>query len=105
MQNAKSARRFPSSFEAVRGDRCRELLKARRNAGVQVAVDRKYYPKYGTKLGTGQRAKPHLAEKENDNLAEREGFEPSIEFPLYTLSERAPSTTRPSLRWEPVGIF
>ena len=32
-------------------------------------------------------------------LAEREGFEPSIEFPLYTLSKRAPSTTRPSLRW------
>ena len=32
-----------------------------------------------------------------NNLAEREGFEPSIEFPLYTLSKRAPSTTRPSL--------
>src|SRR5215472_1177795 len=32
-------------------------------------------------------------------LAEREGFEPSIEFPLYTLSKRAPSTTRPSLRF------
>jgi hypothetical protein len=30
-------------------------------------------------------------------MAEREGFEPSIEFPLYTLSRRAPSTTRPSL--------
>src|SRR5262245_58854179 len=32
-------------------------------------------------------------------MAEREGFEPSIEFPLYTLSKRAPSTTRPSLRF------
>src|SRR5258708_16568640 len=31
-------------------------------------------------------------------LAEREGFEPSIQFPVYTLSKRAPSTTRPSLR-------
>ena len=31
-------------------------------------------------------------------MAEREGFEPPIEFPLYTLSRRAPSTTRPSLR-------
>src|SRR5216683_5015986 len=31
-------------------------------------------------------------------LAEREGFEPSLEFPLNTLSKRAPSTTRPSLR-------
>ncbi len=33
-------------------------------------------------------------------LAERQGFEPWIEFPLYTLSKRAPSATRPSLRWE-----
>ncbi len=31
-------------------------------------------------------------------MAEREGFEPSVEFPLHTLSKRAPSTTRPSLR-------
>ena len=30
-------------------------------------------------------------------LAEREGFEPSVEFPLHTLSKRAPSTARPSL--------
>src|SRR5215475_15140879 len=36
----------------------------------------------------------------DSKLAEREGFEPSIEFPLYTLSKRAPSTTRPSLRSE-----
>ncbi len=28
----------------------------------------------------------------------REGFEPSVEFPLHTLSKRAPSTTRTSLR-------
>ena len=31
-------------------------------------------------------------------MAERAGFEPAIEFPLYTLSRRAPSTTRPPLR-------
>src|SRR5688572_8479058 len=31
-------------------------------------------------------------------LAEREGFEPSIRFPVYTLSKRAPSATRPPLR-------
>ena len=30
-------------------------------------------------------------------LAEREGFEPSIRFPVYTLSKRAPSATRPPL--------
>jgi hypothetical protein len=34
----------------------------------------------------------HLAE-----VAEGAGFEPAIEFPLYTLSRRAPSTTRPPL--------
>ena len=34
----------------------------------------------------------------NANLmAERMGFEPMKEFPLYTLSKRAPSTTRPPL--------
>ncbi len=31
-------------------------------------------------------------------LAEGEGFEPSIRFPAYTLSKRAPSATRPPLR-------
>jgi hypothetical protein len=29
------------------------------------------------------------------SLADREGFEPSLEFPLNTLSKRAPSATRP----------
>jgi hypothetical protein len=32
-----------------------------------------------------------------DSMAERVGFEPTLEFPLNTLSKRAPSTTRPSL--------
>ena len=40
-----------------------------------------------------------------NNLAERQGFEPWIEFPLYTLSKRAPSTTRPSLRLRNCGAF
>ena len=31
-------------------------------------------------------------------LAERVGFEPTLELPLNTLSKRAPSATRPSLR-------
>ena len=30
-------------------------------------------------------------------FAERKGFEPSIQFPVYTLSRRAPSTTRTPL--------
>jgi hypothetical protein len=33
-----------------------------------------------------------------EGLAERVGFEPTVEFPLHTLSKRAPSTTRTSLR-------
>ena len=33
-------------------------------------------------------------------LAERVGFEPTVEFPLHTLSKRAQSTTLPSLRLE-----
>src|SRR5881227_2410532 len=32
-----------------------------------------------------------------DTMAERVGFEPTLEFPLNTLSKRAPSTTRPPL--------
>ncbi len=34
----------------------------------------------------------------NKNMAERMGFEPMKEFPLYTLSKRAPSTARPPLQ-------
>jgi hypothetical protein len=34
----------------------------------------------------------------NKLMAERVGFEPTLEFPLNTLSKRAPSATRPSLR-------
>ena len=32
-------------------------------------------------------------------MAERVGFEPTIELPLYSISNAAPSTTRPSLRF------
>ncbi len=37
-------------------------------------------------------------------MAERMGFEPMKEFPLYTLSKRAPSTTRPPLLKNPQKI-
>ena len=33
----------------------------------------------------------------NREVAEGEGFEPSIRSPAYTLSKRAPSATRPPL--------
>ena len=32
-------------------------------------------------------------------MAERKGFEPLIPLTVYTLSKRAPSTTRPPLRF------
>ena len=35
--------------------------------------------------------------KINYYKTEREGFEPSIKFPLYSISSAAPSTTRPPL--------
>src|SRR6185312_14986767 len=38
-----------------------------------------------------------LKMEQQTGLAEREGFEPSIRFPVYTLSKRAPSATRPPL--------
>lgn len=38
-------------------------------------------------------------------LAETEGFEPSIQFPIYTLSRRAPSTTRTSLQFMRQQIY
>jgi hypothetical protein len=38
-------------------------------------------------------------ERERRRMAERVGFEPTVEFPLHTLSKRAPSTTRTSLRF------
>ena len=34
------------------------------------------------------------------NMAEGMGFEPTIQFLVYTLSKRAPSTARPPLRYE-----
>ena len=40
-----------------------------------------------------------LRENDENDLAEREGFEPSVEFPLHTLSKRARSTTPTSLRF------
>jgi hypothetical protein len=41
----------------------------------------------------------NLRENRERRLAERVGFEPTVEFPLHTLSKRAPSTTRTSLHF------
>jgi hypothetical protein len=40
---------------------------------------------------------------ETEILAERVGFEPTLPFRVNTLSKRAPSATRPSLRLESDG--
>ena len=40
----------------------------------------------------------YVSGMDHRGMAEREGFEPTVEFPLHTLSKRAPSTTRTSLR-------
>jgi hypothetical protein len=37
-------------------------------------------------------------------MAERVGFEPTIPVKVYTLSKRAPSATRPSLRCVKCGL-
>ena len=39
-----------------------------------------------------------LPKGKNEGMAERVGFEPTIPVKVYTLSKRAPSATRPSLR-------
>jgi hypothetical protein len=39
------------------------------------------------------------------SLAERVGFEPTVGFPLHTLSKRAPSTTRTSLRLSGLTVY
>ena len=45
-----------------------------------------------------QRSRSAREKLRKNGLAEREGFEPSIRFPVYTLSKRAPSATRPPLQ-------
>jgi hypothetical protein len=43
-------------------------------------------------------SRPRAAGARPDELAEREGFEPSMGFTPYSLSRGAPSATRPPLR-------
>ncbi len=43
--------------------------------------------------------RPHLLVGPFLCMAESEGFEPSILFPIYTLSRGAPSATRPALQF------
>ena len=59
--------------------------------------DRRNRPTYNEKTAVSPGAIPEC-EHPRDWVAERVGFEPTVEFPLHTLSKRAPSTTRTSLR-------
>src|SRR5215469_14765804 len=52
----------------------------------------------GRRARIGARRVNCALERGREGLAEGVGFEPTIRFPVYTLSKRAPSATRPSLR-------
>ena len=52
----------------------------------------------GSRPGSGAIAPERAGKCSRAEAAGGEGFEPSVGFPLHTLSKRAPSTTRPSLR-------
>ena len=47
---------------------------------------------------TAQNPPEPPAASASEQMAEREGFEPSVELPLHTISSRAPSATRSPLR-------
>src|SRR5215207_1131856 len=51
----------------------------------------------GSHYGNATRAE-EFDQRDQKKLAEGEGFEPTIRLPVYTLSRRAPSATRPPLR-------
>ena len=53
-----------------------------------------YSPRGNERLVTNR----HYTRWQKGKLAEKKGFEPSIPFPVYSLSRGAPSTTRPPLR-------
>ncbi len=74
----KAIQRLKIGFEAVSGVRSKPLtpFEIKRNFGAQIGL-----------LGVCNR-----------KMAEGVGFEPTLRSPVNTLSKRAPSATRPSLR-------
>ena len=58
------------------------------------------HSRYATPNLTACKKSPGLRRPCSEKVAEREGFEPSIEFPLCSFSKAVPSATRPSLRGE-----
>ena len=57
-----------------------------------------YYKKFGYKSGTLCEGTGQLNENTGGKLAERVGFEPTVGFPLHSLSRRALSTAQTPLR-------
>ena len=51
-----------------------------------------------SQIGHPARYHPVLSSSRHKELAEREGFEPPVRFPVLQFSRLAPSTTRPPLR-------
>src|SRR5579859_600887 len=83
-------------------------------ANLDARIEGKFQQDAGWKPQDNKRPNDHhaavwialLAAKER--LAERQGFEPWIPVKVYTLSKRAPSATRPSLRegsWAASRLF
>ncbi len=64
----------------------------------EFAVSSAYYLENFFKLEPKLSLERMLRFRNKAMMAEREGFEPSIWFPIYTRSRRAPSTTRPPLQ-------
>ena len=93
---------LPRSHLRAVGGRDRSLESVRREVSRSICSSRETTADLAGCLGRVSRGLPtmtHGVGKRERRLAEREGFEPSVEFPLHTLSKRAPSTTRTSLRF------
>ena len=91
----------------IRSHRCRSWVGAPRSHRIPKRVGFELEPLCGLERRRAQRAEPGaageiLSEAKDPRppiqLAERVGFEPTLPFRVNTLSKRAPSATRPSLR-------
>jgi hypothetical protein len=89
-----SRRGVPGERSVLAGVVVIRSVSPSRTQAVYADLKLKLWLKLGARGLVGPATKSQNARK----LAEREGFEPSVEFPLHTLSKRAPSTTRTSLR-------
>jgi hypothetical protein len=78
--------RFRDLHTALNGN---SIFQPQRNESILIRSHPWYLPVCATPLGKLNKT---------NKVAEREGFEPPIPVKVYTLSRRAPSATRPSLR-------